>query len=217
MGPTKGLRLVDLGLRPNSDRQSNRGSLMVGQYALYRYFDTSDHLLYVGKSGALARREATHISRSHWMQFAARSAFERFGTPEELGDAERRAIMTEGPIFNRQYNDTPEAAERLRAYLEEVGRLDLLPVRLRVVRATEPMVEQDALADATEEDLLDLLRRILTADTADHAKVRLRAVAVLEGYADLPRGADLELLAELAKMSRSRAYEARNIPFPLAR
>jgi hypothetical protein len=190
---------------------------MSGQYALYRYFDESDVLLYVGKSGDLAQRNSAHISRSRWMQFAIRSAFERYCTSEEVAEAEREAIRTEHPIFNKQYNDTPEAEERLRAYLTEAGRPDLIPVRLRAVRVTEPMTEQDALADALEEDLLVFLRQILTADTTDHAKVRLRAVAALEGYAELPRGGELERLAKMAQLAHGTAYNAKKAPFPFPR
>lgn len=98
-------------------------------YALYRYFDVSDRLLYIGISGDLAIRDTTHISRSRWMQFTARSTVKRHKTLEDVKAAERLAIETEHPLFNRQYNDTPEAKERLRAYLGGLGRLDLLGPR----------------------------------------------------------------------------------------
>lgn len=100
---------------------------MAGAFALYRYFDSTDRLLYIGISGDLAMRDTTHISRSRWMELAARSAIERHLDLESLKAAERRAIETERPIFNVQYNDTPEAKERLVAYLTEIGRTDLLP------------------------------------------------------------------------------------------
>ena len=61
----------------------------------------------------------------------------------------------------------------------------------------------------TDGDLLDLLRRILTEETPDHGAVRLRALAALEGYADLPRGAELERIAGLAGLARSTAYRVR--------
>lgn len=186
---------------------------MPGQYALYRYFDESDYLLYVGKSGDIATRDSAHIRRSLWMQFAVRSTIEKYGSDEDVCDSERKAIEAEHPIFNRQYNDTPEAAERLRAYLERIGRLDLMPARL-MVRITEPMTERDSLSDASEEDILGLLRRILTAATADHAKVRLQAVAVLEGYVDLPRGYELERLADLSQTGKGTAYKARRMVLP---
>jgi|SRR5215472_8546276 len=95
-------------------------------YALYRYVDGKGRLLYVGISGSLRIRTGIHKSTSSWMQFAVDSAVERFETPREVMKAERRAIETEHPLFNVKYNDTPEARERLRNYLEEIGRLDLL-------------------------------------------------------------------------------------------
>jgi prevent-host-death family protein len=60
------------------------------------------------------------------MQFTARSTVERHTTLEDVKAAEQKAIETERPLFNRQYNNTPEARGRLRAYLNEIGRMDLL-------------------------------------------------------------------------------------------
>lgn len=97
-----------------------------GDYALYRYFDSADRLLYVGISGELAARDKAHIAHSRWMRLAARSAIERHPTLEAVGAAEEQVIKAEHPLFNVQFNDTPEARARLRAYLEEIGRLDLL-------------------------------------------------------------------------------------------
>ena len=179
---------------------------MVSQNALYRYFDAVDRLIYVGKSGNVASRNSGHIKRSEWIQFAVRSTFERFPTPEELSEAERKAIATEHPIFNIQGNDTPEARDRLRAYLEEVGRPDLIPKRLRPVVNAGPVRIMPA---EPQKDKLDLILKILTADTADHGKVRLWAVAALAGYSDLPGGAELERLCSLAKVARSGAYRAK--------
>jgi hypothetical protein len=95
-------------------------------YALYRYFDARDTLLYVGISGDLAVRDKSHIASSKWMQFTARSTIGRHKTLEDVRQAERAAIETEEPIFNKQYNNTPEAKARMHAYLETAGRLDLL-------------------------------------------------------------------------------------------
>lgn len=65
------------------------------------------------------------------------------------------------------------------------------------------------LAGKQREDLLVLLRAILTADTPDHGTVRLRALAALEGFRDLPRGSELERIAGLAGIGRATAYRAR--------
>jgi len=121
---------------------------VAGGHAMYRYFDAGQVLLYIGKSGALASREQAHIATSDWMEFAASSTIERFGTPEELADAERAAILSEHPVFNKQHNNTPAAKRRLRAYLKDVGRLDLLqtrqarPVARTPRSATDPWLSQ---------------------------------------------------------------------------
>jgi hypothetical protein len=101
-----------------------------GDYALYRYFEVGDRLLYIGKSGIMPVRETQHVARSKWMCLAVRSAIERYPTAQELSTAERRAIRAEHPLFNNRHND-PEARERLRAYLDEIGRPDLLPPERR--------------------------------------------------------------------------------------
>ena len=60
--------------------------------------------------------------------------------------------------------------------------------------------------------MLDLIEQIVTADTADHAGIRLRVAAAIEGYADLPRGGELERIAGRAHVNRVTAYRARKNP-----
>jgi len=54
-----------------------------------------------------------------------------------------------------------------------------------------------------------LVQSILAADSPDHGAVRLRAMAALEGYKDLPKGRELERIAALAHVNRVTAYRAR--------
>jgi hypothetical protein len=96
--------------------------------ALYRYFDEGDVLLYAGISDHLPVREASHVKSSAWMSLAVRSTIERHPSRDAALTAERTAIETEHPIFNKQYNDTPEAAARLERYLAERGIPDLLAI-----------------------------------------------------------------------------------------
>lgn len=103
--------------------------------ALYRYFDDKDRLLYIGISSSLGGRHKTHIGSSHWMELTARSEVVRYPSRAKAEDAEREAIKTEQPLFNKQHNDTPKARERLSAYLREIGRTDLEPTPA-VVRLT---------------------------------------------------------------------------------
>ena len=182
---------------------------MPAQLALYRYFDDNDRLLYIGRTGDLGRRDKAHIASSLWMELTARSAIKRYRAIKELGDAEEAAIKSEHPIFNFQYNNTPEAEERLRAYLEEVGRPDLIPARLRGARSAERPSMRALLASAAGQDVLDVVRKVLTVDNPDHACVRLWALAALEGLDDLPQGRDLERLAALGRMRRTTAYKAK--------
>ncbi len=120
--------------------------------ALYRYFDEQDRLLYVGISGYLPTREHGHISKSRWMELAARSAIGRHPTRREALLAEREAIRTELPLFNVQ-DAAPGARQRLRSYLEEIGRLDLmLPRRLNVPLGELDMAEQILARQATADD-----------------------------------------------------------------
>jgi hypothetical protein len=101
---------------------------MPGGYALYRYFDSDCQLPYVGISGNLGVREIIHKSTSTWMQFAVRSTVERCEmTLAQVMKIERTANETERPLFNVKHNDTLEARQRLRAYLEAIGR----PVQVR--------------------------------------------------------------------------------------
>ena len=99
---------------------------LAGIQDLYRHFDIADRLLYIGISGRLPVRETEHESGSRWWELIARSAAEPFETRLAVVTAERIAIQTEHPVFNRQYNNTPEARERMRAYLEGIGRMDLM-------------------------------------------------------------------------------------------
>lgn len=82
---------------------------------------------------------------------------------------------------------------RVRAALVELG----------VPPACLPLVTRE------REDILDLIRQIVTAETPDHGATRLRVLAALEGYADLPRGGELDRLAAAARVNRATAYRAR--------
>lgn len=117
--------------------------------ALYRYFDGQEVLLYVGITADLAARDNSHIKHSRWMQLTVRSSVERYANRREALDAERAAIETEQPIFNRQHNDGPEAIERLEKYLAEHALPELLPTPRAGLEPPPPLVTaEDAAAEA---------------------------------------------------------------------
>lgn len=94
--------------------------------ALYRWYDESDRLLYLGISDNLPGRVKGHVRGSSWMDFAVRSTVARFPTRKEAAEAETAAIKAEQPLFNDVHNRTPEAKARLVEFLIEHGRADLL-------------------------------------------------------------------------------------------
>lgn len=68
--------------------------------ALYRHFDASGVLLYVGISLNAVSRLSQHRSSSHWYQDIANVSIEYHSTREAALIAERLAIINEGPLHN---------------------------------------------------------------------------------------------------------------------
>lgn len=83
-------------------------------------------------------------------------------------------------------------------------------VRIRAV-LIEAGVPSDCLplVAREKEEILDVILKLVTADTPDHGAVRLRVLAALDGLADLPRGGELDRLAQRARVNRATAYRAR--------
>lgn len=174
-------------------------------YALYRYFDEGARLLYIGISGHLPTRQSAHFSQSRWMELAASSTFERFGTAREVLAAEKSAIMSEHPLFNVQHNDTPEARQRLADYLDKIGRPDLL----RQKAEARPMPALPAWSDDERSDIIDHIREVLQQrDLASTHRLLAVANLLLTGQSCLPRGAPIEDLAAYCGISVATAYRS---------
>lgn len=69
-------------------------------HALYRLFDGSGDLLYVGISLSALERMSAHRSRQPWWADVASIELENYPTRQEVLTAERRAIRTEHPRYN---------------------------------------------------------------------------------------------------------------------
>jgi predicted DNA-binding transcriptional regulator AlpA len=67
---------------------------------LYRHFDSSGALLYVGISLNALVRMSRHSRDSRWFDRVATITVERFPTRQEALLAERKAVATEKPPFN---------------------------------------------------------------------------------------------------------------------
>lgn len=66
-----------------------------------------------------------------------------------------------------------------------------------------------------KEELIDCIEKLAAADTDNHAEVRLRIMAALEGYSDLPRGRELERIAGWSSVSRATAFGVRKRGAPV--
>lgn len=67
---------------------------------LYRYFDNSGQLLYVGITGDNTKRQSQHRRNSFWFGEIVNATFEHFPTREEALTAEAEAIRKEKPLHN---------------------------------------------------------------------------------------------------------------------
>jgi hypothetical protein len=79
------------------------------QQVLYRFFDDSGVLLYVGISRHWTSRLNSHESRSEFFKLASHITLERYGTRAEVEQAETAAIVNEKPLYNRSQNPLHES------------------------------------------------------------------------------------------------------------
>lgn len=77
--------------------------------ALYRHLDINGELLYIGITSDPGRRWAQHLEMSPWARFVAHTTVHWLDDRERARSAERRAIASERPLFNRA---RPESADQ---------------------------------------------------------------------------------------------------------
>lgn len=92
-------RSVELVPAPASPEQAPSRRPSVGRFAVYRIFDTSGQLLYVGMSKNLAGRLRTHSEKS-WGESIADIKITWFTDKEQAAKAEAAAIANEAPLHN---------------------------------------------------------------------------------------------------------------------
>lgn len=71
-----------------------------GQTAVYRIYDGSGSLLYVGMGNNPMNRWSSHAARHAWWAEAASFRVEWYATREEAQAVEKRAIQSEDPKHN---------------------------------------------------------------------------------------------------------------------
>ena len=75
---------------------------------LYRHFNQSEELLYVGISISAMSRLGQHAAVSPWFKDITRVMIETFPAREDALTAEKEAIKTEHPKFNTHHNKPPK-------------------------------------------------------------------------------------------------------------
>jgi len=70
------------------------------RHTLYRLFGGTGELLYIGRTISPRLRLKQHEATKDWWDEVAFITLKKFGTLEELSDAEFTAINTENPKFN---------------------------------------------------------------------------------------------------------------------
>lgn len=70
-------------------------------HVLYRFFDSSNHLLYVGITNNLWYRISAHSKVQPWWSEVASATMEHYPDREVLAEAERTAIRLEHPRCNK--------------------------------------------------------------------------------------------------------------------
>jgi predicted DNA-binding transcriptional regulator AlpA len=83
--------------------------------SLYRHFDKTGRLLYVGVSLSAMRRLSEHSGNSAWAASIARVTIEHFQTREQALDAERLAVRAERPLYNIRLRDLPPKSDPVKA------------------------------------------------------------------------------------------------------
>lgn len=79
--------------------------------ALYRHFDAQGRLLYVGISLSPLYRTSQHMDVAEWSFAIARIELQWHDDEDAARAAERVAIRSEGPLFNRQHARSSDEAK----------------------------------------------------------------------------------------------------------
>lgn len=143
--------------------------------AVYRFFDVSGRLLYVGIAYDPAERWKDHARRTKWWKDAADNTIDWYDTRGEAERAERTALRYERPVYNKAGSVTPYQGPTTKHGMR-------LPRKVRV--------EDDVWADyerlcaergvAPEEDVNAYVRRQIRAHRAEqreHAAYLARTIA----------------------------------------
>jgi predicted GIY-YIG superfamily endonuclease len=138
---------------------------------LYRAFDDSRTLLYIGISGRWSERLHQHEKSSEWLERTDYVLIQRFDTREEVVEAEKLAIREEKPLYNKDHN---RAYESVMTHFEKLKFWTLFDT---------PVAEDHEELIAGMRSIMDLHFNYVTKPKAKHL-----ALAFFSSYSDDPEG-----------------------------
>ena len=117
---------------------------MTAEAVVYRVYDATDRLIYIGATSNLEQRLTYHRSQAWWWALATRVTSEPHPDMESAFDAEWAAIATEQPAFNvarnrgrptsKPHHLSDADAQVCRDWLNSKRRGGGLPLALRWIR-----------------------------------------------------------------------------------
>lgn len=182
-------------------------------FALYRFYDRNETLLYVGITGNPRGRLRGHLRSQSWAKEIARATFEHFDTREKVKDAERSAIQTEHPLHNVQHQlkpPKPSKIPRMRRSLPQEDRQERQELHRRLAERHEQ--EKIKLQHQEHEKREALVLRL--AGSIDPHEVEERVYA--QYLLDHPIPTELDFVCSFCKASvdepcRKRSYVGKGV------
>lgn len=98
---------------------------------LYRLWDETDRLLYVGMSKSAIHRLHEHLTEQPWAEQVAKQTIDRYATREEAARAEADAIRSEAPLYNVVHNRRVTARQQHETVLAQHGAYQIREMQPR--------------------------------------------------------------------------------------
>lgn len=172
------------------------------RHALYRFYDASDVLLYVGITVDPGARFKKHGSDKLWWSEVDRIGIDHFVTRLEALEAERKAIKSEQPLHNVVHNEFVNADGRSDTRRDLA--LELLHTFVNAapgsatyqMALTELRQEAEESGNALESDEVEVLKRLIDSHESElhsyRSAVQNILAAVPDGQVELYRRLEIE-------------------------
>jgi len=119
---------------------------------LYRHYSADGNLLYVGISKSAVARLAQHAQTSSWVKDIVTITVEKFSTRKEALNAERFAIASEKPIYNKQKSPTIRPATPVIKNFYIPSVTDEMPVLYTAFHPERNICDESCSPDLNLED-----------------------------------------------------------------